>query len=289
MLWTVGYGRQGEAPIIGFRALAAARRSLRAMFFASAAYLAFGLIGALSGGVLGTVRGLAISAWFNAVLWWWQLYQAKRKSATAPIRGRQSAQHHSPRPSHSVRDGIRTRGQRRRKPTVNEANGQLEHTGAPESTIPGTPGAPAPQRVRRPVRPYWVAQPRAFLTPGRGSIRFLTPAPSPQGIAYLRLSCLPSLPSASLFPSRVSGWRRPPSGPTNLIAPPDWSMLSSVPAIPMPSFTPRWTVVVASDRTYYDRMWKARAPRLFCYVSGRRQRTAIRAFGGTDERRPTQH
>ena len=38
-------------------------------------------------------------------------------------------------------------------------------------------------------------------------------------------------------------------------------MLSSVPASPMPSFTPTsWTVMVASDRTYYDRMCKARTP-----------------------------
>ena len=78
---------------VGLRALGAARRSLRAMIFASAAILACGLIGALSGGVLGTVRGIAVAAWFSAVLWWWQMHQAMRESGIASIRGRHAAQH----------------------------------------------------------------------------------------------------------------------------------------------------------------------------------------------------
>ena len=74
--------------IVGLHALGAARRSLRAMVVASAASLAFGLVGALSGGVLGSVRGLAIAAWFGALLWWWQLHGAMRESGIAPVRGR---------------------------------------------------------------------------------------------------------------------------------------------------------------------------------------------------------
>jgi len=58
----------------GLHALGAARRSLRAMVLASAAFLACGLVGAFIGGTVGSVRGVAVATWFGALVWWWQLH-----------------------------------------------------------------------------------------------------------------------------------------------------------------------------------------------------------------------
>jgi O-antigen/teichoic acid export membrane protein len=68
----------------GLHALGAARRSLRAMVVASAAYLAYGLLGAWSGGVVGTVRGVAIATWVGALVWWWQLHAGLREAGYVP-------------------------------------------------------------------------------------------------------------------------------------------------------------------------------------------------------------
>jgi len=72
----------------GLHALGAARRSLRAMVVASAAYLAFGLLGAWAGGVVGTVRGIAVATWVGALVWWWQLHAGLRESGHIPAGSR---------------------------------------------------------------------------------------------------------------------------------------------------------------------------------------------------------
>jgi O-antigen/teichoic acid export membrane protein len=64
----------------GLHALGAARRSLRVMLLISAAYLVCGLAGAVAGGTVGTVRGVAIAAWIGALVGWWQLRLAMRES-----------------------------------------------------------------------------------------------------------------------------------------------------------------------------------------------------------------
>ena len=264
VLWAVGTATWAGG-VMGLRALAAARRSLRAMFFASAAYLAFGLIGALSGGVLWAVRGLAISAWFGAVLWWWQLHQAMRESATARVRGRHSAQHQQPAAKPLGRaTASGPAGSEIVRPTVNETNGQLEHTGAPESTIkPELSGSVRASRKRGAtgqVRPYGSPQPQPS-SPWTEALPASSPRAQSPGMAPAEALFLSSLPPASSLPSRPPVSSAPLPGPTDLIARQDWSALSSVPASPMPSFTPTsWTVMVASDRKYYDRMCKARTP-----------------------------
>jgi parallel beta-helix repeat protein len=74
-------GCLGAGAGTGLHALAAARRSLRAMLIASALNAAGGLLGAVAGGPLGAVRGLAISTWLGTLVYWWQLRAALRDSA----------------------------------------------------------------------------------------------------------------------------------------------------------------------------------------------------------------
>jgi Mrp family chromosome partitioning ATPase/O-antigen/teichoic acid export membrane protein len=68
----------------GLHALAAARRSLRAMVLTSAAFLGFGLAGAVTGGAFGTMLGAAVATWIGALLWWWQLHLALQESGHFP-------------------------------------------------------------------------------------------------------------------------------------------------------------------------------------------------------------
>ena len=150
------------------------------------------------------------------------------------------------------------------RPTVNETNGQLEHTGAPESTIkPELSGSVRASRKRGAtgqVGPYWSPQPQPS-SPWAEALPASSPRAQSPGMASSEALFLSSLPPASSLPSRPPVSSAPLSGPTDLIARQDWSALSSVPASPMPSFTPTsWTVMVASDRKYYDRMCKARTP-----------------------------
>jgi O-antigen/teichoic acid export membrane protein len=77
----------GAGAIAGLHALAAARRSLRAMVLGSAAFLCCGLIGAVTGGAVGTMRGAAVGTWIGALLWWWQLHLGLQES------GRLAARH----------------------------------------------------------------------------------------------------------------------------------------------------------------------------------------------------
>lgn len=67
----------------GLRALGAAKRSLGAQLFASAAYLTGGVGGAFLGGALGSSWGCAIATLLGAVVWWWQLRAGLRDVALA--------------------------------------------------------------------------------------------------------------------------------------------------------------------------------------------------------------
>ena len=70
----------------GLHALGVAKRSLRAMILFSALYIAFGLAGAATNGVMGTMIGAAIASWLGALVFWWQLHLALRNNAR-PGRG----------------------------------------------------------------------------------------------------------------------------------------------------------------------------------------------------------
>jgi O-antigen/teichoic acid export membrane protein len=74
----------GAGAIAGLHALAAARRSLRAMVLTSAAFLCCGLVGAVTGGAVGTMRGAAVATWIGAFLWWWQLHLGMKESGHFP-------------------------------------------------------------------------------------------------------------------------------------------------------------------------------------------------------------
>jgi len=64
----------------GLHALGAARRSLRVAVLASVIYLGCGLVGAVTGGAVGTLRGSAVATWIVALLWWWQLRAALQEA-----------------------------------------------------------------------------------------------------------------------------------------------------------------------------------------------------------------
>jgi O-antigen/teichoic acid export membrane protein len=92
----------------GLHALGAARRSMRAMLIASAAYLAFGVAGAWLGGTVGAVRGAAVATLSGALLWWWELHLALRKSGDAtagdrPALRRSAGRHRMPAETRSRR------------------------------------------------------------------------------------------------------------------------------------------------------------------------------------------
>jgi O-antigen/teichoic acid export membrane protein len=82
-LSVVGQGA-GIGAAAGLHGLGAARRSLRTAVLGSVAFLVFSLLGAATGGAVGTVRGAAVASWIAAVLWWWQLRVELRKSGHAP-------------------------------------------------------------------------------------------------------------------------------------------------------------------------------------------------------------
>lgn len=71
----------------GLHALGAARRSLRAMILMSAAAVICGLLGAFAGKALGTMIGVAVAAWFGALLFWWHLRAALQDSGNMPAHG----------------------------------------------------------------------------------------------------------------------------------------------------------------------------------------------------------
>jgi capsular polysaccharide biosynthesis protein/O-antigen/teichoic acid export membrane protein len=81
-LFLIGQGA-GVGSGAGLHALGAARRSLRAMVLISAIYLVCSLVGAVAGGIDGTMRGAAAAAWIGALISWWQLRAAVREFSAA--------------------------------------------------------------------------------------------------------------------------------------------------------------------------------------------------------------
>jgi O-antigen/teichoic acid export membrane protein len=73
--------------LLGLHALGAARRSLRATILTSMLVLASALVGAATGGTLGTMRYIAAAAWLGALVSWWQFRQALHESGTVPVPG----------------------------------------------------------------------------------------------------------------------------------------------------------------------------------------------------------
>ncbi|MFJ8233325.1 hypothetical protein ACIQ9E_25755 [Streptomyces sp. NPDC094448] len=69
----------GVGAMVGLRALAAARRSLRCQLFASAAYVGGGLGGAALAGTSGSAWGVAAATVGSSAVWWLQLGPALRE------------------------------------------------------------------------------------------------------------------------------------------------------------------------------------------------------------------
>ena len=186
--------------------MGAARRSLRAMIFASAACLAFGLIGALPAESSGQCAGSPSQRGLAQCCGGGSCTQAMRESGTARVRGRHAAQHQEP-TAKPLRRATASgpAGSDIMRPAVNETNGQLEHTGKSESTIKpelvrtvrasrkrGATDRSGRTGHRNPSRPPL----------GRGSTRFLAPRPVREGQTSSEAPFSPSLPSASSLPAR---------------------------------------------------------------------------------------
>ncbi|MEW1547778.1 hypothetical protein [Streptomyces tsukubensis] len=69
----------GVGAMVGLRALAAARRSLRCQLFASVAYVGGGLGGAALAGTAGSAWGVAAATLTGSAVWWLQLRPALRE------------------------------------------------------------------------------------------------------------------------------------------------------------------------------------------------------------------
>jgi O-antigen/teichoic acid export membrane protein len=95
----------------GLHALGKARRSLRAMVIASAALAIGSVVGAITGGTVGTLRGMTAATALGAFLWWWQLRVGLREAGLLTARERV-------RRAGSRRRAIPAHAQRGRKPTA---------------------------------------------------------------------------------------------------------------------------------------------------------------------------
>jgi len=143
----------------GLHALGAARRSMRAMLIASAAYLAFGVTGAWLGGVVGAVRGAAVATLSGALLWWWELHLALRKSGDSsegdrPGSRRSPGRHRMPAEARS-----RRREDARPNPETGQPQQREQQLGQPQPRQPQPrqpqpqPPQPEPPRPRQPQPP----------------------------------------------------------------------------------------------------------------------------------------
>jgi O-antigen/teichoic acid export membrane protein len=93
----------------GLHALSAARRSLRAMVFTSALYLALGIIGAYFDGAFGAVCGAAVATWAGAAMYWVQLHtEMHEREATSglPAHPVEHPERHTPQPTSAQVGGI---------------------------------------------------------------------------------------------------------------------------------------------------------------------------------------
>jgi O-antigen/teichoic acid export membrane protein len=84
---------------VGLHGLGAARRSLRAVIITSIIVVALSLVGAVTGGTLGTMRWYAAGSWLGTLVCWWQFQQAVHESGTAHVPGwllwpRSGGRHH---------------------------------------------------------------------------------------------------------------------------------------------------------------------------------------------------
>ena len=94
-------GCAATGALLGLHALGAARRSLRATILTSVLLVACALVGAVTGGTLGTMRFAAAASWLGTLLSWWQLRKALHESETVRVPGwlwppRQPGSHRRP-------------------------------------------------------------------------------------------------------------------------------------------------------------------------------------------------
>jgi O-antigen/teichoic acid export membrane protein len=71
--------------LLGLHALAAARRSLRVVLLTSLLIVVCALVGAVTGGALGTMVYAAAASWVGTLVFWWQFRQALNESGTVPV------------------------------------------------------------------------------------------------------------------------------------------------------------------------------------------------------------
>jgi hypothetical protein len=67
----------------GLRSIAAAQQGLRARLVGSVLAVAGGVSGAVAGGARGAIYGLALAAWIEASVWWWQYTRTVRRHRVA--------------------------------------------------------------------------------------------------------------------------------------------------------------------------------------------------------------
>lgn len=72
-------------PLVGLHALGIARRSLRAVILTSLLVIASALVGAVTGGTLGTMRFAAAAYWVGTLVSWWQFREGLRESDKVPV------------------------------------------------------------------------------------------------------------------------------------------------------------------------------------------------------------
>jgi O-antigen/teichoic acid export membrane protein len=65
----------------GLRSLAAAQEGLRARLIGSVLAVTGGVSGAVAGGAPGAIYGLALAAWIEASVWWWQYTRTLRRDS----------------------------------------------------------------------------------------------------------------------------------------------------------------------------------------------------------------
>jgi len=75
----------GTGALLGLHALGAARRSLRAVISSAALITTCSLAGALTFGLLGTMRFAAAASWVGTVVYWWQFRQALHEAGTGLV------------------------------------------------------------------------------------------------------------------------------------------------------------------------------------------------------------
>ncbi len=78
VIWLVGVGA-GAGAVIGMRALAAARRSLRTRIILTTASVSAVIVGAAVGGAVGAAVAVAAATWLGVTMWWWQFSIALRE------------------------------------------------------------------------------------------------------------------------------------------------------------------------------------------------------------------